>query len=417
MSDALHVLLDDTTLGERETVVGTLHCERRRGHEAIAFAYDDGYLCAPSPVEMDPELPLHAGRQYAPSGRLFGVLRDCSPDRWGRVLMERREALEATREGRRPRRLSEWDFLVGVDDTTRHGALRLRSLEEPAAYVDDRERSVPPFSRLREIEALTRELERDDVEEQPELARWLAQLVAPGSSLGGARPKSSFSAEDGSLWLAKFPSREDRYDVGAWERFASVLAGRAAIEMPECRLLRLGGRYRTFAARRFDRDGDARRHYASAMTLLGRDDGEGASYLDIAEAMQLHGAPDRLAHDLGRLYRRIVYSILIGNRDDHLRNHGFLRDPTGWVLCPAFDLNPNPDKAHHALAIDVADPTPSIAALRSTREYYRLTEEAAATIETQVREAVRAWPEVATAEGITKADQRQLATIIDPERA
>lgn len=416
MNEQLHVVLDDDALAAAQTVVGTLHCDRNRGREAVSFAYDRGYLADPRHVEIDPELPLHEGRLHAPSDQLFGVFRDCSPDRWGRVLMERREALEAKQRGRPPRRMSEWDFLVGVDDTTRHGALRLRRTDESRAYVDDRDRSVPPLSRLRELEELSRKFERDDADEQPELARWLSQLVAPGSSLGGARPKASFLAEDESLWLAKFPSNDDRYDQGAWEQLAATIAIDAGVRMSESRLLRLGPRHRTFAAKRFDREAGSRRHYASAMTLLCRSDGDRASYLEIAEAIQLRGAPDQIEAQLAQLYRRIALSILVGNRDDHLRNHGFIRQPSGWILCPAFDINPNPHKVDHALAIDEADPSPSLVNLRSTRAFYRLTDEDALAIENEVRAAVRPWTTVAEKLGIAHNEQRQLATIIDPDR-
>jgi len=415
MTEELQVVLDDDSLAPPETVVGTLFRERDRGHEVVSFTYDLAYLAAPSRIEIDPELPLHPGRHYAPPGRLFGVFRDSSPDRWGRVLMERREAMEAKQEGRRRRRLSEWDFLAGVDDSTRHGAMRLRRTDGVRQYADDRARSVPPFSRLRELQDLANRLEQHDVHDTDEVAQWLSQLVAPGSSLGGTRPKASFSAEDGSLWIAKFPSNEDRHEQGAWEHLASVLARRAGILMPESRLVRLGLRHRTFTARRFDRETGSRRLYVSAMTLLCRNDGEQASYLEVAEALQLRGAADRIAEQLAQLYRRIVFSILVGNRDDHLRNHGFLREANGWVLSPAFDINPNPHKTHHALAIDEADPTPSVRSLRSTRGLYRLTEERALAIETEVRAAVRPWAGVAEDLGISRAELQRLAAVLDAD--
>jgi serine/threonine-protein kinase HipA len=416
MTKELQVVLDDDSLAPPETVVGTLFRERERGHEVVSFAYDLAYLATPSPIEIDPELPLHPGRLYAPPGRLFGVFRDCSPDRWGRVLMERREAIEAKQEGRKQHRLSEWDFLAGVDDSTRQGAIRLRRTDGPREYTDDRARSVPPFSRLRDLQDMANKLEQHEDDDAHELAQWLSQLVAPGSSLGGTRPKASFLEEDGSLWIAKFPSNEDRYDQGAWEHLASVLARRAGILMPESRLVRLGPRHRTFTAKRFDREAGSRRLYASAMSLLCRDDGEQASYLEIAEALQLRGAADRIAEQLAHLYRRIAFSVLVGNRDDHLRNHGFLREAKGWVLSPAFDINPNPDKTDHALTIDEADPTPSVRSLRATREYYRLTEERARAIEGEVRAAVRPWAEVAEGIGIPRAEIQRLAAVLDADR-
>jgi serine/threonine-protein kinase HipA len=307
--------------------------------------------------------------------------------------------------------------LAGVDDATRHGALRLRRTDGPRDYVDDRDRKVPPFSALRELEHVANMLEREDADDRPELVQWLSQLVAPGSSLGGTRPKASFLAEDGSLWIAKFPTSDDRYDQGAWEQLASILARSAGIDVPDSRLVRLGSRHRTFAARRFDRAGTSRRLYASAMTLAGRTDGEQASYLDIAEAIQLRGAADQIAEQLAELYRRVAFSILVANRDDHLRNHGVLREATGWALSPAFDINPSPYKVDHALAIDEADPAPSVGNLRSTREFYRLTEDDALAIEAEVRTSVKAWAAVADALGIPRAEQQQLGALVDADRA
>jgi serine/threonine-protein kinase HipA len=414
VTEQLEVVLDDNSLGPT-TKVGTLYRESGRSGEVISFAYDDDYLATPWRLEIDPELPLHPGRIYpAQQRRLFGVLRDTAPDRWGRVLMERREMVEAKQQGRRHRRLSEWDFLIGVSDITRLGALRLRVLDSPGEYIDDRDYTVPPFARLRELEGIARELSRDDAEDRPEYIQWLAQLIAPGTSLGGARPKASFSSDDGKLWLAKFPAHDDRRDVGAWEYFACQLAHTAGIHMPDSKLLDFGSRYRTYAARRFDREGGSRRLYSSAMTLLCLNDGAEGSYLDIAEAIQLHGDPNFIASDLQQLYRRIAFSILISNRDDHFRNHGFLRTSLGWRLSPAFDINPNPDKQDHALAIDEADPTPSITNLHSTHQYYRLTDAEASRIEAEVRAAVDRWRQVATAVGVSTSEQRQLGDIIDP---
>ncbi|MFO7567410.1 MAG: type II toxin-antitoxin system HipA family toxin [Enhygromyxa sp.] len=415
MSERVDVVLDDASLGPT-TKIGTLHRERGRSAEVISFAYEDDYLALPGAVAIDPELQLHPGRMYpTQQGGLFGIFRDTAPDRWGRVLMERREALDAKQQKRRRRRLSEWDFLVGVSDVARLGALRLCETEPPHRYLDDRDHTVPPFARLRELEAIARELSREGVEERPEYAQWLAQLIQPGTSLGGARPKATFCGEDGQLWLAKFPAHDDRRDVGAWEHFAGQLALTAGIHMPESRLLDLGSRYRTHALKRFDREPGSRRLYASAMTLLELSDGAEGSYLDIAEAIQLHGDPALIAADLEQLYGRIVFSILISNRDDHFRNHGFLRTAGGWRLSPAFDINPNPDKLEHALAIDEADPSPSIANLHATHRYYRLTDTQASNIEVQVRAAVRGWRQIASKVGVSAVEQRLLADIVDPD--
>lgn len=412
-SEMLDVVLGDATLGPT-AVVGSLRCERRGSTDVVSFEYGGDYLGTKRAIAIDPQLPLLPGPSY-PARRqlLFGVFRDAAPDRWGRMLMERREALEASEAGRRMRRLSEWDFLTGVNDFTRMGALRLRDPAQPQTFVDNRELGAPPAARLRELQAIARGLSRDDAEQQPDYAKWLKQLIAPGTSLGGARPKATFTAEGGALWLAKFPAHDDRRDVGAWECLAWRLAHAANIALPDSRLLRFGRGHHTFATRRFDRTKGSRRLYASAMTLLMRDDGESGSYLDLAQAIQTHGDPAGIADDLAQLYRRIVFSILIGNRDDHLRNHGFLRTPHGWRLAPAFDLNPNPDKREHALAIDAHDPSPSVRHLHATHRYYRLSADAATAIEQQVREHVMHWRDVAEELKLGRLAQSQLDTIID----
>ncbi len=415
--DALLVRVDDHALFGEEVLVGTIYRSHAHGNEAISFAYDAEYLARPDRVELDPSLPLYAGRHYASEGGVFGVFRDCSPDRWGRVLMERREANDAEAQGRDVRRLTEWDFLVGVNDATRHGALRFQRSDPPHGYVDDRGTTVPPVTSLPELEDLARKIEEGRPVERSEEERWLAQLVAPGSSLGGARPKATFREVDGSLWIAKFPSQEDRYDQGAWEAMTLVLARAAGIEVAEVKAVQLGSRYRTFVSRRFDRDAQTRRLYVSAMTLLGARDGASSSYLDIAEAIQDLGDAEQIDDQLARLYRRIVFSILVANRDDHLRNHGFFRQLSGWILSPAFDINPNPDKDEHALAIDETNPSPSVRRLRSTREFYRLSDAKAESIEQEVRAAVRAWPDIATRLRVRQEEQRQLAALLDPDRA
>ena len=412
----LDVVLDDATLGPAQAV-GCLRRERHGDNEAISFEYRRDYLEQRDSVAIAPDLPLVAGPSWPGRGQaLFGIFRDISPDRWGCMLMERREALEAREAKRRVRRLSEWGFLAGVDDCTRMGALRLRQPSPPHAWVDERSRCAPPAARLRELEAIARELGREGVEERPEYAQWLAQLVAPGTSLGGARPKATFADEHGALWLAKFPAHDDRRDVGAWEYLAWHLAGAAGVTVPNARLLRFGRGFRSFAVQRFDRSGGSRRLYASAMTLTGHGDGEGGSYLDIAQAIQRHGDPAGIGDDLAQLYRRIAFSILVGNRDDHLRNHGFLRAPGGWRLSPAFDVNPNPDKDVHVLAIGADDPTPDSRLLLEVHDFYRLQGARAREILEEVRRAVRPWQEEARRCGARAAEVSAMVGVIDPER-
>lgn len=415
MSDALEVWLDDAELSATPRLVGTLARAQSRAREAIRFRYAAEWTSGGRRAfAIDPELPLTPGDFHPSAGRaLHGVFRDSAPDRWGRGLMERREADEARREGRKPRRLGDWHFLTGVSDAARMGGLRLRDAQT-ARWVDDRAPGVPPAARLRELEAAARAIDEEGAAAQPEYPEWLRILVVPGSSLGGARPKASFTDEDGSLWLAKFPANDDRRDVGAWEFVAHELARAAGVETPTARLARFGSRHHTFCVKRFDRAGASRRMYASAMTLLQRDDGEAASYLEIAEALQREGDAARLEADLRQLYRRVAFSILVGNRDDHLRNHGFLRGPTGWRLAPAFDINPNPDKREHVLAIDETDPRPDLGALRATARFYRLKSTAAARIEAQVRKAVGTWRRVAADVGLGASELDALAEVLEP---
>jgi serine/threonine-protein kinase HipA len=308
----------------------------------------------------------------------------------------------ARREGRRPRTLDEWDFLLGVNDTVRMGALRLA--DGDGAFLDAGPLAVPPITRLRELESAARRTELGTTQDDDAMD-WLNLLIAPGSSLGGARPKANFVAEDGTLWIAKFPSQADRHDVGAWEFILARLAVRAGITMPDIRLLDLGGEYHTFAAQRFDRSRDMRRLYVSAMTLVGTRDGSDASYLDLALAIQDHGAYDSIDVDLEQLFRRLVFNVVMSNRDDHLRNHGFLRTPNGWRLAPAFDMNPAPEKTDHSLAIDDRLGLPDLALVRDTRGFYRLSPARADAIIEEVSAVVADWRSVATREAGLHADE------------
>lgn len=372
--------------------VGVLARQQVRGHAALSFEYDATWLKDGLAFTLDPSLALYSGEQYAAhDAQQFGIFLDSAPDRWGRLLMERREAHLAGRERRPVRVLTDWDFLLGVHDHARFGALRFRRGPEQA-FLDDSALSAPPVARLRELEHSARDLSAPGSEQRPEYAQWLALLMAPGSSLGGARPKASFTDEDGSLWIAKFPSREDRRDVGGWEYLVHGLAREAGIEVPESRLLRLSGAQRTFCVRRFDRLPGSRRMVASAMTLLKRRDGEaGASYLDLALLIQDHGAPGAIEADLEQLFRRVVFNVMVGNRDDHLRNHACLRTRGGWRLAPAYDMNPNVEKAEHSLALDARQTYPDLARVAATAPFYRMESRQAERIVQEVREVVSEW--------------------------
>lgn len=408
----VEILLDDASLLNEPARVGWLFRDAGRRGELIRFEYDTAWLEDARSFAIEPLLPLNQGPFHAQdAAQPPGVFEDCSPDRWGKLLMDRREAIEAREQGRQRRALRPWDYLTGVDDGTRMGGLRLRD-PDGGTYVASLQPSAPPLTSLRELEAAARLVEQGADEQ---LDKQIRQLLVPGGSLGGARPKASFVDERGELWLAKFPSTEDRIDVGLWEFIAYRLSIAAGIDMPEARLLSLSDRGHTFAVRRFDRDGTGRRMYASAKTLLDMES-DGASYLDLAMAVQDNGAEGSVEPGLHELFRRAVFNVLIGNRDDHLRNHGFLREPTGWRLAPAFDVNPNPDKDVHVLTLDEADPTPDTSVLAAQHAYFRLGAEAAKAIIEEVRAAVRAWPSEAREQGAGRHTVSLMEAVIDPER-
>lgn len=290
------------------------------------------------------------------------------------------------------RTLREVDFMLGVHDITRMGALRFRK-GVGENFLDDREKAAPPVTSLAELAEVSRMLEEPGAEELPEYEKWLSMLIAPGSSLGGARPKANFTDKSGALWFAKFPSKEDRHDVGGWEFLVHKMAQDAGIWVPESRAEKFMGNYHTFCVERFDRIGDSRRMFVSAMTLLERKDGEaGGSYIDLVELLSDQGAQGHIDSDLEQLYRRVLFNVWVGNRDDHLRNHGFLREAMGWRLAPAFDMNPNRHKPQHAITLDGKTASPSLQAVRDTAEdYYRLAPARAKAIEDEVTQVVRTW--------------------------
>lgn len=386
------VFLDAPELGPRRPV-GVLGVTG--GGKAIpSFTYARTWLQSNDAFPIDPALPLVEPDQYVGAGRLPGIFADAAPDRWGRLLLDRRELAIARNEGRRPRSLRDWDYLLGVSDVGRMGALRLAGSPDADTFLDDHETTIPPLARLRDLEQAALTLEKLG-SVSPAQEALIALLLAPGSSLGGTRPKATFAAEDGALWIAKFPSGNDTREIGAWEFLLTELASRAGISVPERRLLRLGPAGRTFAAARFDRRVAGRRLYASAMTLTGRADGEDASYPEIAMAIADHAAADGIDTDLEQLFRRVVFNVLAANRDDHLRNHGFLRTPSGWRLAPAFDLNPAPEKPEHALALNGQDREPRLDLVLETSDWYRLGRSRARAIANEVSAAIAVWPSLA----------------------
>ncbi len=389
---------------------GVLGAVRVRGEEVFSFRYDEAWLRSANALALDPRLDLYAGAQYPPSGREnFGVFLDSAPDRWGRVLMDRREGLRARTEGRKPRSLGEMDYLLGVYDGHRLGALRYRRSGELPFLDDDAALASPPWTKLRELQAASVKLEAADAEDDPQYAKWLGLLIAPGRSLGGARPKASVIDAKGALWIAKFPSTNDVEDVGAWEAVAHALAKRAGVETAPWRTEKFRGPHHTFLSRRFDRGPSGTRiHFASAMTMLERADGEvGASYLDLAEVLVQRGAST--SADLEQLWRRMAFFVCISNVDDHLRNHGFLLTPHGWRLAPAYDLNPVAGADGLTLNISETDNAQDPDLLLSVAEYFRLRPKAAEKILASVRRSVSAWAEEAEKLGLSRDARRRMA--------
>jgi serine/threonine-protein kinase HipA len=409
----------DADIVEALCRVGTLFHAANHGNSIFSFAYDPNWLRRPNTFEIDPDLQLHTAESYPsqPIG-VFRIFTDSAPDRWGRLLLDLRETLKAREEQRRARTLTEWDYLLGVHDICRMGALRFRRDADTPFLDNDRELAAPPIASLRELEAASLALETPGADEQPQFRQWLTALLAPGSSLGGARPKANFTSPDSTLWIAKFPSREDRRDIGAWEMVVHQLAQDAGLHVPDAQLLSLGDRYRTFACRRFDRLTDGkRRFFVSALTLLDHRDGESASYLELAEFLSTRGSPVHKEEDLRELWTRVVFNILVSNRDDHLRNHGFILAADGWRLAPAYDLNPNIDKAHHHLAIDTGDPTPDVGLALSTAEFYGLSDAQAGETLQRVRAAVNRWQTVAAGHRLPRAEIELLAQAFPPTEA
>ena len=324
--------------------IGTLQAFVTRGKETFAFEYAASWLGGPNPFQLDPKLQLFKGAQFAPNTTPnFGIFLDSSPDRWGRTLLQRREAILAKQTKRPVQTLMESDYLLGVYDGHRMGGLRFKYCDGP--FLDDqKDNATPPWTSLRELEQASLHLESKNAEADANFSKWLKLLIAPGSSLGGARPKASIVDAKQNLWIAKFPSQDDEKDVGAWEAVAQALAKKCSITTPEVRLEKFSKRHHTFLSKRFDRVTLQKRiHFASAMTLLERNDGDdaaqGACYLEIVDYIIQNGS--QVNQDLEELWRRIVFFIAITNGDDHLRNHGFLLKPQGWSLAPAYDINPN----------------------------------------------------------------------------
>lgn len=394
-------------------LMGLLSMDKVRGKEVFSFEYEDGWLSGRVAQQLDPELLLFAGKHYLRDDkRNFGIFLDSSPDRWGRLLMRRREACYARRERRVERHLTESDYLLGVYDGQRMGALRFQEGEKTCFLNSDEGLATPPWTSLRELEQASLKFEENDVRNDDETLKWLNQLLAPGSSLGGARPKAGVVDSHHCLWIAKFPSRSDEGDTGAWEMVIHELARKAGVRVPDAAMGKFTSRYHTFLSRRFDRTLSGQRvHFASAMTLLGYADGAdgtaGVSYLELAEFIMRSGAaPER---DLAELWRRIVFNICVGNTDDHLRNHGFLlAAKDGWTLSPAYDMNPNPLGDGLTLNITENDNRLDLDLAMEVAESFHLNLPLAKEIRDVTCRAVRQWRQTASRHKLSKAEQAKM---------
>lgn len=388
-------------------LVGYLSHSLSGRNEVFSFEYTPKFLQSKHRQQLDPELLLHSGQTYpATINKNFRIFLDSSPDRWGRILMQRRAAIEFKKGLRESSHLTELDYLLGVHDSYRMGGLRFKTTAAGNFLDDNQSYAAPPITSLRELEYAALQIEKDENIDSADYYRWLQMLISPGSSLGGARPKASVIDENKHLWIAKFPNASDEVDVGAWEFLCYQLAIKAGIEMFPCKIQRYSSPYHTFLTKRFDRKGEKRIHFSSAMTQLEYYDGEdaeGASYLELAEFLTNYGSNTQA--DLAQLWRRLVFNLAISNTDDHLRNHGFLLTNKGWQLSPAYDLNPLVSKRGLHLNITDNDNSLDYGLAFKVAEFFNLTKTQANKIYDEVLTVVSRWQELAQKLGIGRAEQ------------
>ena len=385
------------------TWMGTLYVNSLKGEESYSFEYDREWLKKTSlKITLDPELMPYSGRQYPFGKTIFGLFSDSSPDRWGRVLMNKRERILAGKEGRKPTKLYDSDYLLGVYDETRLGGIRFKTEPNGAFLSDDKETAAPPWTSLRTLEEASRNFENDDTALSE---KWLNQLIRPGSSLGGARPKATVIDPKEQLWIAKFPSKNDENDSGAWEMVTHDLAELCGLHVPEAKLEKFSNLGSTYLVKRFDRILNKRVHFASAMTLLGKTDGasatDGTSYLDIAAFIKSYGAQPK--RDLIELWKRIVFNMAVSNTDDHLRNHAFIFTENGWRLSPLYDVNPVPYGDELSLNVDEADNSINIDLAIETAVRFGISRTDATNDAKDILVIVREnWEKLATAYGLSR---------------
>ncbi|WP_304269257.1 type II toxin-antitoxin system HipA family toxin [Phascolarctobacterium succinatutens] len=384
-------------------LMGSLYVNVIKGGESYSFEYDKGWLKKTGiTLTLDPELMPYSGRQYPTGKNIFGLFADASPDRWGRVLMNKRERILAEKESRKPSKLYDSDYLLGVYDETRMGGIRFKVNPEGPFLSDDKETAVPPWATLRTLEEASRNFEND---ETGLTEKWLNQLIKPGSSLGGARPKATVVDTKNQLWIAKFPSKNDENDTGAWEIVAHDLAALCGLNVPEAKLEKFSPLGSTFLIKRFDRLGSKRVHFASAMTLLVKKDGasaaDGSSYLDIAAFIKSYGAQPK--KDLIELWKRIVFNMAVTNTDDHLRNHAFILTDKGWILSPLYDVNPVPYGDELSLNVDEDDNSISIDLAVQTAVKFGISKSDAEAVAEDILQIVRDnWERTAAGYALTR---------------
>ena len=379
-------------------LVGELCYEKLRGSDSYAFNFDENWLKIHAGIKLSEDINNYPGKQYTqPGSDIFGCFSDALPDRWGRTLLKRREQIQAAEEKRAIRALSSFDYLMGIDDFSRMGGFRFKR-EMEGDYINvSPSLKIPPLTEIRELIHASHEVEKSEENDTLPEKKWIAQLIQPGTSLGGARPKAGVLDEKGNLCIAKFPSRKDDYDTGLWEHFSHLLAQKAGIQVAQTRVLGGLGKYHTLLSRRFDRTDEAKRiHFASSMSLLGLKDGDNAQdgygYLDIVDFI-LQGCCD-VEKNLQELFRRVAFNICIGNSDDHFRNHGFLLTPKGWTLSPAYDMNPTLNE-YQSLLINESSNKADIHVLLDSCESYMIKKEVAENIIQEVQAAVNKWENLA----------------------
>lgn len=388
-------------------LVGELGYESLRGSDSYSFKYDNGWLRQYGNLFLSADINNYSGLQYTqPDRDIFGCFSDALPDRWGRLLLNRREQLLATEEKRSVRRLSSFDYLMGIDDYSRMGGFRFKEHKDGGYINCEESLRIPPLTDIRALMEASMEIERSEEQNQLPEKKWLLQLVHPGTSLGGTRPKAGVMDSCGLLCIAKFPSRNDDYDVGLWEHHCHLLAKEAGVIAADTSVIATGRKYHVLLSRRFDRTANGRRkHFASAMTLLGLSDGcdakTGNGYLDIVDFILQNCC--NVEDNLRQLYRRVAFNIAVGNTDDHFRNHGFLLTPKGWTLSPAYDMNPTLNE-HQALLINSSANHADLRMLLDSSDEYMIGRNEAVRIIDEVKAGVGHWKSIAIRLGAVKRE-------------